>query len=444
MLNKSIIKEVLCISFPVVCEMLVFTLTSVFSLMMIGNFGGNQAVAAVGLGNGIIFTFADILVSEGICIGIAPFVAKNMGARKYNAVEEYATIGFFLGIVISFATAHLIYTFAEKILILLGAKGNILISSVMFTRITSIAIFFYMITNVIYSILRAIGNTYIPFIISTITALIKLTLDVVLIFGLLIKPLGILGAAISSVVSQVIGFFIAFFYILFKSRVKIKIKHIFSLNLKTIKELLCLSIPSGLEEGTYSIGKLVSNYIIMYTGIVSFAAHQITNSIYCVSDMIGFAFTTATTSLVGIKIGSRRYEEARQYVKNANFCAIFIMIIIAIVIFIMPKTIASLFIVKEEKQVIFVASKCLLVSSIAFPTLAIFAVYSGALKGMGDTKSSFIISLISSWIIALPLTFYVIRVVKLPVIYAWYINVIQSFVEAILIILWYNHTRKTT
>src|SRR3712207_9496242 len=87
MLNRSIIKDVLGLSFPVVCEMLIFTLTSVFSLMMVGNFGGNEAVAAVGLGNGIIFTFADILVSEGICIGIAPFVAKNMGARKYNVVE---------------------------------------------------------------------------------------------------------------------------------------------------------------------------------------------------------------------------------------------------------------------------------------------------------------------------------------------------------------------
>ncbi|KEI02348.1 multidrug transporter [Clostridium botulinum] len=444
MLNKSIIKEVLCISFPVVCEMLVFTLTSVFSLMMVGNFGGNEAVAAVGLGNGIIFTFADILVSEGICIGIAPFVAKNMGARKYKIVEEYATIGFFLGVLISFLTSYLIFTFAEKILVLLGAKGNILISSCMFTKTTAIAIFFYMITNVIYAILRAIGNTYGPFVISSITALIKLILDVILIFGLIISPLGILGSAISSVISQVIGFLIALFYILFKSKVKLRIKYLFSLNIEKIKELLCLSIPSGLEEGTYSIGKLVGNYIIMYTGIVSFASHQITNSIYCVSDMIGFAFTTATTSLVGIKRGARRYTEANEYVHNANFCAVFIMIILASMFFIMPKTIVSLFIGAEEKKVIMVASKCLMISAMALPTLAIFAVYSGALKGMGDTKSSFIISLISSWVVALPLTFYVIRILKLPVIYAWYINVLQSFVEAVLVIIWYNYTRKRT
>ncbi|KEI16760.1 MATE family efflux transporter [Clostridium haemolyticum] len=444
MINKYIIKEVLCISFPVVCEMLVFTLTSVFSLMMIGNFGGNEAVAAVGLGNGIVFTFSDILVSEGICIGIAPFVAKNMGARKYKIVEEYATIGFFLGVLISFFTSYLIFTFAEKILILLGAKGKILITSCMFTKITSIAMFFYMITNVIYAILRAIGNTYSPFLISSITALIKLILDVVLIFGLIISPLGILGAAMASVVSQMIGFIIALFYILFKSKVKLRIKYLFSLSMEKIKELLYLSIPSGLEEGTYSIGKLVGNYIIMYTGIVSFAAHQITSSIYCISDMVGFAFTTATTALVGIKRGARKYEEANKYVHNANFCAVFIMVILSLILFIMPKTIVSLFIGAEDEKVIMVASKCLIISAMELPTLSIFAVYSGALKGMGDTKSSFIISLISSWVIALPLTFYVIRILKLSLIYAWYISVLQSFIEAILVIIWYNYARKRT
>lgn len=440
MLNRSIIKDVLGLSFPVVCEMLIFTLTSVFSLMMVGNFGGNEAVAAVGLGNGIIFTFADILVSEGICIGIAPFVAKNMGARRYNVVEEYATVGFVLGVIISFFTSYLIFTFSEEILTILGAKGDILISSCSFTKVTSIAIFFYMITNVIYSILRAIGNTYCPFVISSITALIKILLDIVLIFGLIIQPLGILGAAISSVISQFIGFFITLFYIIFKSKVKLKFRYMFSLNLKKIKELLFLSIPSGMEEGTYSIGKLIGNYIVMYTGIVSFASHQITNSIYCISDMIGFAFTTATTSLVGIKRGARHYNEANEYVKNAKFCAVFIMIIIAIVIFIAPEKIVDLFTGEGENNVIYIASRCLVISAVSFPTLSIFAVYSGALKGMGDTKSSFVISLISSWIVALPLTFYCIRILKLPVYYAWYINVLQSFTETILIVIWYNYT----
>lgn len=440
MLNRFIIKDVLSLSFPVVCEMLVFTLTSVFSLMMVGNFGGNEAVAAVGLGNGIIFTFADILVSEGICIGIAPFVAKNMGARKYDIVEEYATVGFVLGVIISFLTSYLIFTFSKEILIILGAKGHILLSSCVFTKITSIAIFFYMVTNVIYSILRAIGNTYCPFIISLITAIIKILLDIVLIFGLIIKPLGILGAAISSVMSQIIGFFITLFYIIFKSKVKIKIKYIFSLNLKKIKELLFLSIPSGMEEGTCSIGKLIGNYIIMYTGIVSFASHQITNSIYCISDMIGFAFTIATTSLVGIKRGARQYNEANEYVKNAKFCAVFIMIIISTLIFIMPEKIVDLFTEEGENNVIAIASRCLVISAVSFPALSIFSVFSGALKGMGDTKSSFVISLISSWIVALPLTFYCIRILKLPVYYAWYINVLQSFIETILIVIWYNYT----
>ena len=97
MISKSTIKEVLDISLPAVGEATVYTLMSMFDTMMIGNYGGNKAVSVVGISNEILYTCVNTFIAIGICIGITSFVSRSIGARKNNAAEEYASIGFIEG-----------------------------------------------------------------------------------------------------------------------------------------------------------------------------------------------------------------------------------------------------------------------------------------------------------------------------------------------------------
>lgn len=444
MISKNTVKEVLDISLPAVGEATVYTLMSTFDTMMIGNYGGNKAVSVVGISNEILYTCVNTFIAIGLCIGITSYVSRSIGARKSNAADEYASIGFVTGIFLSIIVCYFLFKFSEQILYLAGARGAILVLSNVFTRITIVAIFFNMLINVISSILRGYGNTYTPFIISIIVTIIKLILDWILIFGVIVPEMGVKGAAIASVVSQAAGFILIFNYLIFKSKIKIRLTYILRMRVDKVKRLLMLSLPSSMEEAAFSLSRLLCTFIIMRAGTVAFAANQIANTVEAVSFMPGMGFGIAATTLVGMKVGEKNYKKAKEYTYTCAIGAVAMMSFLGIVFLIMPGILVDLFVGDEEKKVIYLASLCLFIGAFEQPSIAMSSVFAGALKGAGDTKSPFIISLATSWLIRLPLILYFIYILKLSVIYVWWVTVLQWGLDAILMFICFERKVPST
>ncbi|NMM62712.1 MATE family efflux transporter [Clostridium sp. P21] len=432
MLNKSTIKEVLDISLPAVGESICYTLMSIFDIMMIGNYGGSTAVNAVGISSEILNTCVNIFIVVGISIGITSFVSRSIGAQKKSSADEYASIGFLLGFIFSIFICCILFKFSRNILFWAGAKGNVLNVSNNFTKIAVVAVFFNMMTNVINSILRGYGNTYAPFLIAVFITVVKLLLDVILIFGIIVPELGIIGLAIASVGSQGVGFIAALIYFLKKSYVKIRFKYIFYLKISKVKNILLLSIPSSMEDAAFGLSKLLCTFIIMHSGNIAFASNQIANTIESISFMPGMGFGMAATTLVGIKVGEKNYKKAREYTYACALGAVLMMGFFSIVFLVMPGILVNLFIDEGEKRIIYLASLCLFIGAFEQPSIAISTVFASALKGAGDAKTPLVISLATSWIIRLPLIFYFIHFLKLSVIYVWWVTVIQWGIDAIL------------
>lgn len=311
MLNRSAMKEVLDIALPAVGEATIYTLMSVLDIMMIGNYGGNKAVSAVGISNDILYICVNVFISVGVCIGITSFVSRCIGAKNKEDAEQYASIGFVFGTFISVITCYTLFIFSKDILSIAGARGEVLTLSNNFTKTIIWAIFFNMMVNILSSILRGYGNTYIPFYTSLIICSIKILLDWLLIFGIVTAELGVKGSAVASIISQAIGFIFLFFYVVKWSKVKIRIKHMVIINRKKIKNLISLSIPSSMEEAAFSISKLICIFIIMRSGTVAFAANQIANTVESISFMPGMGFGIAATTLVGIKFGEKIIRELK-------------------------------------------------------------------------------------------------------------------------------------
>jgi Na+-driven multidrug efflux pump len=95
----------------------------------------------------------------------------------------------------------------------------------------------------------------------------------------------------------------------------------------------------------------------------------------------------------------------------------------------------------KEPETILLGRKCLMVASIEQPFMAIAMILGGALKGAGDTRTPFIVSLISSWVIRLPLMYYVIYILKLQVVYVWAVTAVQWAFEGCLVL--YLFTRRS-
>lgn len=442
--NIKIIKDVLKLALPAVGEMILYMTIGVFDTMMVGKYGGQTAVSSVGLSSEILYTFVNMLISVGISVGITSLVARRYGAKELSSAEEYATIGFFIGIILALILSISLFIFSRQILIFGGAKLNVIDLGVIYMKIVSLGLFFSMLTSMMNAILRGYGNTKTPLLISFLINIINLALDWVLIFGKLGFPeLGVKGAAIATVTANICGFIFATTYMKNRSKIKIKLKYIIYLNKRKLLNILTLSIPSSLQEGAFSISRLISTFMIMHIGQTAFAANQITTTIESISFMPGWGFGIAATTLVGHKIGEKNIKEAKVYSYTCAALGTAFMGICAITFLIAPEFLISSFIKESEKEVIRLGSLCLMVASVEQIPMAISLILNGSLKGAGDTKTPFIISLISSWVIRLPLMFLFIYILKVSVVYVWWITSIQWIFEGILMIILFNKKFKS-
>lgn len=443
MLKKDTIHSVLSLALPAVGEMVLYMMIWVFDTMMVGKYGGNIAVSTVGLSSEIMSTFTGIFISVGISVGVTSLVARSIGAKNINKAEEYAALGLLLGGVIALFIALSAFLFCDEILGLAGAKGDVITFGVLFMRITSLGIFFNMLANILSAVLRGYGNTKTPLVVSIIVNLVNIGLDWLLIFGNLHFPeLGIKGSAIATASAQIIGFIFLLTYTLKKSRIKIKLKYITNLKTSKIKEILKLSIPSSLQEASFSISRLLSTFFIMHLGTIAFAANQITTTIEGISFMPGWGFAVAATTLVGHKIGEENYEGAREYAYTCTILGVMIMSLCSILFLTIPNVLIKAFINTTEVEVIRTGSICLMISSIEQPFMALSMIFGGALKGAGDTKTPFTVSVISSWLIRLPLMYYFIYIVKISVIYVWWITTLQWFIDGMLLMILFKKRFK--
>lgn len=432
--NRS--KEIIKLAIPAVGEMILYMLIWVFDTLMVGKYGGGIAVSAVGFSSEIMYTFINILIGMGLSISITSIVARSLGGGDESKAKSIANLGVKIGILIAAVMFSIFFIFPKEILSLGGAKGEVLDSSYRYMRICSVGLLFNMVTNVLNGVFRGAKNTKIPLYAAGILNIVNLSLDYVLIFGKFGFPeLGIAGAAIATTAGNIL----AFIFILTKLKelpFKLNLKE--KINYPNLKELIDLSIPSALSEGAFSIVRLLSVMMVMRLGSLAFSANQITVTIESISFMPGWGFAISAVSLVGHSIGKKDYKGAREYANISLLLAVLVMGFFSIVFLFFSKDLVQLFIRKDEAEVIALGAACLTIASVQQIPTAIDMVLSGALKGMGDTKTPFRIVLFCNWCIRLPLMYYFIYLKKMPVTYFWWITSLQWTVEAAIFVKFYR------
>lgn len=435
------IKKVLEIALPAVGEMILYMLVWVVDTAFVGNYGGNNAVSAVGFSSEIIYTTLNMFVAMGIGVGITTMVAQNIGANNKDKAEEFLSQGLILGIIIAFLLTFILGMFSDQILSLLGTKEPVLSSASAFMKIVSIGAFFNMVNGMLNSALRGTGNTIIPLIVSIIIIVVVIPLDWILIFGKLGMPeMGVRGSAIATTTGYIIGFLFLGVYFKYFSSFKFRVKYFKKINREYIGKIVRLALPSGLQEGAFSISRLITISFIMFLGTTAFAANQITTQIESISYMPGWGFAVAATALVGQRIGAKDFKTAREYAKISMVLGVGIMLICSLMFLVIPEFLMKIFI--KERETIELGKMCLMVAAIEQPFMALSMVLGGALKGAGDARTPFTLALISSWLIRVPLMYVVIYVLHLGVVYVWIVTAVQWTFEGMA--MYYMFKRKSS
>ncbi len=440
-INWKIFREILYLAIPAVGEMTLYMMIWIFDTMMIGKYGGQLAVSSVGLSTEIIYSFFNIIIAVGVSTALTSLVSRAIGSKDYKKAEIIANAGIKIAVVLAFIFFSLLFFIPDKILNLAGATKEMLPLATRYAKISSFSFFLLTLSSTTNGVFRGVKDTKTSLYVAGSINIVNLFLDYVLIFGNLGFPeWGITGAAVATVAGNFIGILLQW------SRLKklpLKISFFSCVSKKDIWEIIRFAIPSGLQEANFSLSRLLGLTFILSLGTAAFAANQIGIAIEAISTMPGWGVAIACTALVGHSIGENKPDKSQEYTLYSTIIASIFMGILACFFFFIPKTLISFFINKQEIDVIRIGAICLQVAAFEQIPIAIVTVLGSYFKGIGNPKKPFYVSFFTNWFLRLPIAFYLISILRLPVYIYWIITTFQWSLESIILYYLYRKNINT-
>ena len=368
--------------------------------LMIGNVSITQ-LAAVSLSTSI-FGFI-LLFCIGLSYGITPLIASKKSDKNYISMTFYN--GMYLNMFFTILLV-VITIYSKYLLQYLGQDEEVLFHTYRYLDIIAISLVPLMLFQTFKQFIEGLGFTKPAMYISIFSNVINILLNAVLIFGLFGFPrLEIIGAAYATLISRVLMFFIIFIYCLNSRRFQEYILRLnISFNYTSFKAIFGIGFTSGLQY-IFEVGAFtVATVIIGSIGAIQLASHQIALNLASISYMIASGIGSASMISLGHYYGEGDSAEIRRS-GYSNFILVLILMCISAFIFIVFRDILPTFYV-DDYEVISLASSLLIIAGLFQLSDGVQAVGLGVLRGIRDTKTPTLVTFISYWVIAIPLSYY--------------------------------------
>jgi multidrug resistance protein, MATE family len=372
-----------------------------FDTIMSGQFSPND-LAGVAIGSSLwVPVFTGL---SGILLSVTPIVAQLIGGGQKREVPHTVFQGVYAAILLSLLVMGIGMIVLDPILNGMNLDENVHRVAKDYLIALSIGMIPLFIFNVLRSFIDALGLTRVTMFITLLSLPINVILNYIFIFGKLGLPeLGGVGAGYASAITYWIITLIAFWIIHTKSpfqdfQIFITMQ---KPNFSKWKEIFKIGVPIGLsiffEVSIFSaVTLLMSEY---KTAVI--AAHQAALNFASFLYMIPLSISMALTIVVGFEVGAKRLKDAKTYSWMGVSIALILAVLYGVILYGFRNEISHLY--SDDAYVLELIGHFLLYAVFFQLSDAIQAPVQGALRGYKDVNITFIMALISYWVIGLPL-----------------------------------------
>lgn len=399
--EMDITKAIRYIALPSIVGMLFGTLYNLVDMFWIGRLG-YEHIAAIGL-FGIFFEFG-IVFNEVIGVGSVALIARHYGAKNYSRVNEVVKQTLFLKLFVAFIFCFTGFFLIEYILMGLGGQGDVIVYGIQYGRVMSFGFLFMMSGATLFTAMRGVGDARTPMKIMIVSNIVNIILDPLLIFS---AGLGISGAAAASVVAQMLSFGVGLILITTKRHI-VQIAPTIEVDIKTMKTILTIGVPSGIESLIRNMTGMISIRIVAGFGMAVLAGFQIFFRLMMVAWLPLFGLTLACGTLVGHNLGAKKPDQAEKTALKSGYMGAGAMVVIGAVYFVGSQYLVSFF--NDTPAVVAAGISCFRIISPFLVFSGFFVPLSGAFFGSGDTKPPMIITGITSFCFQIPVMVYFSKV----------------------------------
>jgi len=412
----NILGNFLRLSWPMVISQTLTMAGPLVDMIWVGRLG-SVAIVIVGIG-GIIIVLVMTMVM-GLAMGTRAMIARFMGAHDVRASNHVAQQSLVIGLAFSIVMAAVGFFFTEASLYLLGLEADVVAAGTPYMRIMfigSATITFRMMTE---GIMQASGDTVTPMWTSFVYVFFRITLCPLLIFGKemfswwIFPGMGIPGAAVAMIIAYSLSTVIML-WILFtgRSRLRLTLRN-FRFDLNIIWRIVRIGFPALASMMQQNLSQLILVRLVAPFGTISVAAHGIMQRVEMVIMMPAMALGMGAGVLVGQNLGARQPRQAQRSAWLGVALVEVIVVTCSLVILLWPETIGRIF--NPEPDLLATTSSFLRIAAAGYMVVGFMAVFMQSLNGAGDTIPTMIFSVAMTWLVTLPLAYYLPQVTDLGV-----------------------------
>ena len=390
MLNGPLVGKILLFALPLMLSSLLQLLFNAADVVVVGRFAGKEALAAVGSNGSLINLFVNLFI--GLSVGTNVVIARDLGAGKpehvRRSVHTSITLALISGVFLAIAGVCL----SRQMLELMSSPPDVIDLAALYLRIYFLGMPGNLVYNFGAAILCAQGDTRRPLYYLTAAGVINVVLNLIFVIPL---KMSVAGVAIATIISQYVSAVLVLLALIRDNGVIHLDLKALSLDWRTVKRILRVGLPAGLQSTLFSISNVVIQSSINSFGSAvvagSSAAGNIEGFIYVCTN----AFHQAALTFISQNYGA---GQCKRVDRIAILCLIygsFMSLVIGNLIYIFGAPLTSLYAPGETEVIAQAVVRLGYVAAFHF-LCAFMDIMVGILRGLGHSVVPMIVSLIGS------------------------------------------------
>ncbi len=390
-MNKgSILRNILLFALPLMLSNILQLLYNAADTVVVGRWAGTEALSAVGATSTLSGLITNVFI--GFSVGASVAVSKRYGAGDTYGLSKVAHTTIALSIVAGIAAMCIGMFFCRPLLILMETPSDIIDLAVLYMRIIFIGVPASLVYNFGAAILRAVGDTRRPLYILAVTGIVNVVLNLLLVIGF---HMSVAGVAIATVVANYLSAAAIIYSLMYSDApYKTDLKKL-KIRREETKDIMSVGLPAGLQSSVFGLGNTVVQSAVNSFGTAAIAGNTASGSIEGFVYVAMNAFYQAAMTSVGQNYGAKNERRIYQSIKTSIICTSVVGILLGwLSVFFAPQLL-SIYIIDSPAAMEVGVIRTSIVGLMYF-MCGIMDVMSGALRGLGHSKTPAICSLIGA------------------------------------------------
>ena len=307
MTEGAIWKKIVVFSVPLILGNLLQQMYSTVDSIIVGNYVGSNALAAVGSSTALINLL--IAFSQGASVGAGVVVSQYIGAKDKRglraAVHTALTIAGILGLVLTVAGIFL----SRQLLIWMQTPADVLEDSVRYLQVYSGGLICSVVYNMATGILNAAGNSRRPLLYLGVASVVNIALDILLIEGF---HMGVEGAAIATDASQLVSCVLAMAFLMrTKADYRVSLRRL-RIQKNVAIRILKVGLPAGIQSMVISLSNVLVQSSVNSFGATEMAGFGAYLKIDGFNILPVLSISMASTTFVGQNYGAGKIDRVKK------------------------------------------------------------------------------------------------------------------------------------